>query len=109
MWIHLIFGQSRALLFQNLQGIVHRDVKPGNFLFSRKANKGYLIDFNLAMVSYSCLVILVFYSLFSLIFSIIFQWILICRSLWCFFNLFDRICIRSMETLVSFGSSLVCI
>lgn len=97
-------------MFQNLQGIVHRDVKPGNFLFSRKANKGYLIDFNLAMVSYSCLVILVFSSsLFSLIFSIIFQWILICWSLLCFFNLFDRICIRSIETLVSFGSSLVCI
>ena len=34
-----------------LQGIVHRDIKPGNFLFSRKVNKGYLIDFNLAMVS----------------------------------------------------------
>lgn len=33
------------------QGIVHRDVKPGNFLFSRKLNKGYLIDFNLANVS----------------------------------------------------------
>ncbi|PPD66290.1 hypothetical protein GOBAR_DD36833 [Gossypium barbadense] len=31
------------------QGIVHRDVKPGNFLFSCKTNKGYLIDFNLAM------------------------------------------------------------
>ncbi|GJN20133.1 hypothetical protein PR202_gb07470 [Eleusine coracana subsp. coracana] len=30
------------------QGIVHRDVKPGNFLFSRKMMKGYLIDFNLA-------------------------------------------------------------
>lgn len=29
---------------------MHRDVKPGNFLFSRKQNKGYLIDFNLAMV-----------------------------------------------------------
>ncbi|OAY67534.1 Cell division cycle 7-related protein kinase [Ananas comosus] len=29
-------------------GVVHRDVKPGNFLFSRKLNKGYLIDFNLA-------------------------------------------------------------
>lgn len=34
-----------------MQGIVHRDVKPGNFLFSTKANKGYLIDFNLALVS----------------------------------------------------------
>jgi cell division control protein 7 len=30
---------------------VHRDVKPGNFLFSRKIMKGYLIDFNLANVS----------------------------------------------------------
>jgi serine/threonine protein kinase len=30
---------------------VHRDVKPGNFLFSRDQIKGYLIDFNLANVS----------------------------------------------------------
>ncbi|XP_043715218.1 cell division cycle 7-related protein kinase-like [Telopea speciosissima] len=39
----------RALANLHKQGIVHRDVKPGNFLFSRKHNKGYLIDFNLAM------------------------------------------------------------
>lgn len=29
----------------------HRDIKPGNFLFTCKTNKGYLIDFNLAKVS----------------------------------------------------------
>jgi serine/threonine protein kinase len=33
------------------QGVIHRDVKPGNFLFSRKMKMGYLIDFNLALVS----------------------------------------------------------
>lgn len=39
-----------------LQGVYHRDIKPGNFLFSRKDHKGYLIDFNLARVSASAYV-----------------------------------------------------
>ncbi|KAK8964345.1 Calcium-dependent protein kinase 22 [Platanthera guangdongensis] len=42
------FCMFRALASLHKQDVVHRDVKPGNFLFSRNVNKGYLIDFNLA-------------------------------------------------------------
>ncbi|XP_010677130.2 uncharacterized protein LOC104892819 isoform X2 [Beta vulgaris subsp. vulgaris] len=38
----------RALGGLHRQGMFHRDIKPGNFLFTCKTNKGYLIDFNLA-------------------------------------------------------------
>ncbi|KAE9445276.1 hypothetical protein C3L33_22827, partial [Rhododendron williamsianum] len=47
-------GKSECLVLEHVEhdrpeGVVHRDVKPGNFLFSVKVNRGYLIDFNLAM------------------------------------------------------------
>lgn len=32
-------------------GIMHRDVKPGNFLYSTKTKRGYLADFGLAQQS----------------------------------------------------------
>ncbi|KAG2550482.1 hypothetical protein PVAP13_9KG339400 [Panicum virgatum] len=38
----------RALASLHREWVVHRDVKPGNFLFCRKVMRGYLIDFNLA-------------------------------------------------------------
>lgn len=33
------------------KGIIHRDVKPGNFLYNRRTKTGYLGDFGLAQVS----------------------------------------------------------
>ncbi|KAH9605146.1 hypothetical protein KSS87_002344 [Heliosperma pusillum] len=42
------FCLFKALTSLHKQGVFHRDVKPGNFLFSCKTEQGYLIDFNLA-------------------------------------------------------------
>ncbi|BFI30594.1 cell division control protein 7 [Marchantia polymorpha subsp. ruderalis] len=38
----------RALAHMHRLRIMHLDVKPGNFLFSRAKKRGYLVDFNLA-------------------------------------------------------------
>ena len=37
-------------LHQN--GIIHRDIKPGNFLYNMKANEFMLVDFGLAQLVY---------------------------------------------------------
>lgn len=38
--------------------IVHRDVKPGNFLYNIKKRSGKLIDFGLAEIVYDCCLLL---------------------------------------------------
>lgn len=84
-----------TLLFS--QGIVHRDVKPGNFLFSRKLNKGYLIDFNLAHVSYS---LILSPSLSLSLKELAFCWSH-CNYLIC---MYDRICSGNILKVISSSS-----
>lgn len=43
----------RALRDIHARGIIHRDVKPANFLFNTKTNIGTLCDFGLACVRHS--------------------------------------------------------
>lgn len=40
-----------ALHYLHKQNILHRDVKPNNFLYNRRKKTGYLIDFGLAEVN----------------------------------------------------------
>ncbi len=44
-----IRGLMLSLKALHSKGIIHRDVKPQNFLYSRKLKKSKLIDFNLAI------------------------------------------------------------
>ena len=41
-------GLLRALAYVHGHGIIHRDVKPANFLFDRRRRQFALVDFGLA-------------------------------------------------------------
>jgi cell division control protein 7 len=43
----------KALLVLKQNGIYHRDVKPGNFLYNPETKKGILIDFGLSEIDKS--------------------------------------------------------
>lgn len=50
-WMGLAIGLSRAIADVHAAGIIHRDIKPGNVIFSRSGPK--LIDFGISLMSES--------------------------------------------------------
>jgi cell division control protein 7 len=50
---HYLYELLKSLLVLKQNGIFHRDVKPGNFLYNPKSQKGILIDFGLSEIVFS--------------------------------------------------------
>lgn len=51
---HYISELLIGLKYVHEKGIIHRDVKPGNFLYNKTTKTGYLGDFGLAQVNILC-------------------------------------------------------
>ncbi len=47
---HYLYELLKSLLVLKQNGIFHRDVKPGNFLYNPKTKRGILIDFGLSEI-----------------------------------------------------------
>ena len=45
-----MFQLLSALAYLDELGVMHRDVKPSNFLWDRKSKRGTLVDFGLAEI-----------------------------------------------------------
>lgn len=48
---HYISELFTGLKHVHEKGIIHRDIKPGNFLYNKKRKEGYIGDFGLAQVN----------------------------------------------------------